>query len=285
MADFEPFFMGCSSGPPDDRRFCIYHPAHGATALGAVLYIHPFAEEMNKSRRMAAMQSRKLASAGYAVLQIDLRGCGDSSGDFGDATWQDWVDDVVRGAHWLSERVDAPLWLWGLRAGCLLVTAAAPLLPRQPHLLLWAPTSSGKQAWQQFMRMKAAADMAGGQAKTVLEALRADLAQGRAVEIAGYTVSSELARGLEQAALDPCGPMPPEGVRLESLDLSTRDDAELSPVARKTLTTWTTAGWNARGQVVRGPAFWQTTEIEDAPELLDATLTALRGPSASNTSP
>jgi len=79
---FEPFFLPASRG----ERFCIFHPAAGALR-GAVLYLHPFAEEMNKSRRMAALQSRMLAARGIAVLQIDLFGCGDSSGDFGDASW------------------------------------------------------------------------------------------------------------------------------------------------------------------------------------------------------
>ncbi|MBK8384562.1 MAG: hypothetical protein IPL11_02315 [Candidatus Accumulibacter sp.] len=41
----------------------------------------------NKSWRIVPLQARALATAGYAVLQIDLMGCGDSSGDFGDATW------------------------------------------------------------------------------------------------------------------------------------------------------------------------------------------------------
>ncbi len=68
---------------------------------GAVVYVHPFAEEMNKSRRMAALQSRALAAAGFAVLQIDLLGCGDSSGDFGDASWDEWIDDVLLAVRWL----------------------------------------------------------------------------------------------------------------------------------------------------------------------------------------
>ena len=43
--------------------------------------VKAWAEEMNKARRMAALQARLLAENGYAVLQIDLHGCGDSSGD------------------------------------------------------------------------------------------------------------------------------------------------------------------------------------------------------------
>ena len=77
------FFLPATPG----HRFCIYHrPAEGG-AGGGIVYAHPFGEEMNKARRMAALQSRRLAAAGYAVLQIDLFGCGDSSGDFADARW------------------------------------------------------------------------------------------------------------------------------------------------------------------------------------------------------
>ena len=67
---------------PDARggqRFCIHHAAQGPVRRGQVVYVHPFTEEMNKSRRMAALQSRALAGAGFSVLQIDLAGCGDLS--------------------------------------------------------------------------------------------------------------------------------------------------------------------------------------------------------------
>ncbi len=274
-APFTPFFLTVPGDQPS-QRFCIHHPAQGDTVKGAVLYIHPFAEEMNKSRRMAALQSRAMAAAGYTVLQIDLLGCGDSSGDFGDARWQDWVDDVVRGAQWLAERVQAPLWLWGLRVGCLLAVEASRALPMAPRFMFWAPTPSGKQVLQQFLRLKAAGDLASGKAKAVMDGLRTDLAQGRPVEIAGYRLSPALAAGLEPSGLVP----PPVGqgstAHIAWLELSTRDDADLSPVASKTLRTWQQAGWlTARGHVVPGPAFWQTTEIEDAPALVAATIAAL----------
>jgi alpha/beta superfamily hydrolase len=72
---------------PDGPRYCQLHAPQGGPLQGLILCIHPFAEEMNKSRRMAALQSRALAEAGYTVLQIDLHGCGDSAGDFGEASW------------------------------------------------------------------------------------------------------------------------------------------------------------------------------------------------------
>ena len=73
-----PFFLRFTAG----NRFCLLH-ATDRRAVGAVLYVHPLAEEMNKSRRMAALQARALAASGWVVLQVDLFGCGDSDGDFG----------------------------------------------------------------------------------------------------------------------------------------------------------------------------------------------------------
>ena len=197
------------------QRFCLFYPAecgqNGGAIRGLVLYVHPFAEEMNKARRMAALQARALAQVGYSVLQIDLSGCGDSSGDFGDATWQSWVSDVVQGCHWLRSQSNiqsaasdnVPLWLWGLRAGCLLAVEASGQLVEACNFLFWQPPSSGKPLLQQFLRLKVAGDMLGGQSKGVMESMRQQLAAGSPVEIAGYMLSSGLAMGLEQAALVP----------------------------------------------------------------------------------
>ena len=264
----------------DGQRFCLYHApmqAGGGGPKGLVVYVHPFAEEMNKSRRMATQQARALAQAGFAVLQIDLLGCGDSSGDFGDATWAAWVADVVRACQWLRERAGdglpsvPPLWLWGLRMGCLLAVEAAQTVPPPCNFLFWSPASSGKQLLQQFLRLKAASDLASGNAKAVMEQLRADLAQGLCVEVAGYLLAPALCSGLERAALTPtAGPG-----RVEWLELSSRDDATLSPVAQQGVAAWERAGYAVRSQLVHGPSFWQTTELEDAPALLAATTAAL----------
>ena len=250
---------------------------------GAVLYIHPFAEEMNKSRRMAALQSRALAQAGFAVLQVDLLGCGDSSGDFGDATWPDWVDDVVRAAHWMEQRCattytdqsKAPFWLWGLRSGCLLAAQAAQEIRPDCNFLLWQPPSSGKTLLNQFMRLKVAGDLLGGQGKGVMDQMRKQLAGGQSIEIAGYHLSSGLANGLETALLTP--PPTTDGLspQLVLFEVSARNDASLSPVSATTLERWKLAGFKTSGHIATGPAFWQTTEIEDAPELVAATTAAL----------
>ena len=278
----EAFFLPAGTG----QRFCLFHAAdtpHGMVSRGQVVYVHPFAEEMNKSRRMAALQARALAAAGFDVVQFDLLGCGDSSGDFGDASWDGWVQDVVDACRWLRGRADAqgaatvaapPLWLWGLRAGCLLAAQAARELHEPCNFLFWAPTPSGKLVLQQFMRLKTAADLSSGNAKAVMDGLRADLAQGRPIEVAGYVLAASLANGLEQSRLTP-----PEGGkspgRMVWFELSTRPDANLMPASVKAITEWENASHAVLSHLVNGPSFWQTTEIEDAPALVTATTTAL----------
>ncbi|HSW06815.1 hydrolase 2, exosortase A system-associated [Aquabacterium sp.] len=253
------------------QRLCLYHPGRAGVPRGAVVYVHPFAEEMNKSRRMAAQQARALAEAGFAVLQIDLLGCGDSSGDFGDATWDDWVADVEHASRWLRQRCDAPLWLWGLRAGALVAAAAAQRMDEPCHFLFWQPTPVGAVVLQQFLRLKAAAGLADGGSKAVLNEVRGSLAHGRSVDIAGYALPAALARGLEAATLAP----PRRPGRVVWLEVSNREDATLGPASVNAVERWRLAGCEVHAALVPGPAFWQTVEIEDAPALLTATTAQL----------
>lgn len=253
------------------QRLCIYHPPADGAARGAMVYVHPFAEEMNKARRMAALQSRALAKDGFAVLQIDLLGCGDSSGDFGDATWEDWVEDVLLAQRWLAERHAAPLWLWGLRAGCLLAAEAARRIETPANLLFWQPTPSGKQVLQQFLRLKLAGDMLGGAGKAAMDETKQQLAAGKAVDIAGYTLAPALANGLQLATLNATTAT----ASLVWLEVSSRDECTLLPASEPALKAWRAVAGHVDARAVSGPAFWQTSEIETAPALLAATQAAL----------
>lgn len=269
----DAFFLPVGGGRPG-RRFCLYHPAMQSRVRGTVVYVHPLGEEMNKSRRMAAMQSRALANLGFSVLQIDLRGCGDNDEDFREASWRDWVEDVLLAIRWLQCRHDAPLWLWGLRSGCLVAAEASRDAGVECDFIFWQPALAGKSVLQQFLRLKLAGDMLGGGAKGMMEELRLRLASGQSVEVAGYTMSPELAIGLEQASLEP----PKRALRLEWLELCGRASASFSPAATRTLALWYQSGRSVRSRMVEGPSFWQTSEIEVAPTLVAATCDALLDP-------
>lgn len=272
----EAFFLPAHSG----QRLCLLHRPVGALR-GAVVHVHAFAEEMNKSRRMVAAGARALAAAGYTVLQIDLLGCGDASGELHEARWTDWLDDIDRAVAWLRARdaahAAAPLWLWGHRAGALLAAEALARCETPAHLLLWQPVLQGRSVVQQMLRLKAAAAWQSGDGKGVIDQARADLAAGGAVDIAGYVLTPGLVQSFEQAVLKP--PASPAvgdaGRRLVWLEVS-GSEAALSPAAQAQQARWQAAGWQVHMQAVTGPAFWQTVEIEDAPVLVQATVAALQ---------
>lgn len=268
-----PFEALMLPAPDGGQRFALHHPPAVGQARGAVLYLHPFAEEMNKVRRMAALQSRALAQAGFAVLQIDLLGCGDSSGELADARWSDWVDDALAGARWLCARhPDAPLWFWGARAGGLLAAAAAAQTSPTPGLLLWQPTPNGQTHLQQFLRIKSASQMLSGGTADAAASPKQLLAAGGMVEVAGYPLTAALAQGLAAARLL----APPAPGRIVWLEVSSREGASLSPAAEQWCAAAQAAGHRVDVQVLPGPAFWQTSEIEEAPALVQASVRALQ---------
>jgi exosortase A-associated hydrolase 2 len=250
---------------PLGRRFCLLTRPE-RTARGSILYVHPFAEEMNRSRRMAALAAAAFARRGWSVLQIDLHGCGDSYGDFGDATWQSWLDDVHAAWEWLRGHDAAPAVAWGMRAGALLVTDWIAANSLQPAVLLWQPVLSGRQHLTQFLRLKATGGMLEDtQAGNTLEQLRADLAAGRPIEVAGYAVRAQLARALECSTLAlPARYGSPAGI----VEARPDEGEELSPALGGLVARWRGQGARVDAQRVAGPSFWQTIEIETVPSMI-----------------
>ena len=268
---FEPFFLPAQHG----ERFCIYHPAIGASR-GGVVYVHPFAEEMNKARRMAALQSRALAAAGFAVLQIDLFGCGDSSGDFADASWAAWQQDVALAVQWLSEHATGGITLWGLRLGALLALDAAKHCNPQPGgFVLWQPVLSGDALLTQFMRMRLASEMLSeGSATTGVKDMRATLASGTPLEIAGYTIAPQLTVPMDSLKL--ANLKPPTKV-VHWLEVVSESGRTLSPAAQRVADGWVAGGVQLDIQCVTGPPFWSTVETTECAALIEATTKIFAG--------
>jgi uncharacterized protein len=265
----QAFFLDSVSGATA-KRFVIHHEPLG-TPRGALVAVYPFAEEMNKSRRMIALGARALAHSGYGVLQLDLAGCGDSTGNLVDTRWDTWLDDVAQALDWLEQRYQVPLWLWGTRAGCLVAAAAARRWGRPLNFLFWQPQSSGKQVLQQFLRLKMASQIQHGATKGMTDALQKELAAGRPVDVAGYLLGADIAQGLSSATMVP----PPEGRQMCWFEVTAREPAELLHGSGPVLNTWRSAGFAVQALAVNGPPFWQTLEIEAAPALVSATLAAL----------
>lgn len=267
---FNAFYLPSDSAQ-GGQRFCLHHLAQGGVERGAVLCVPPLAEEMNKSRRMMALQARAMAEAGFEVMQMDLFGCGDSTGEFEDATWEAWIADVQLGMRWLDSTVKAPLWIWGLRGGALLACdAMRGAGSTAARLLLWQPVTNGNAALQQFLRLRTARQaLAGGAHGT--GSPRQQLDREGFLDVAGYRLSSALASGWAAASLQP------PAVASDALWFEVRPNATqgVAPALAAQAQTWRDAGWRVSLSGIDGPAFWQTTEIECVPELIHASVAGM----------
>ncbi|MDQ1921916.1 hydrolase 2, exosortase A system-associated [Massilia pseudoviolaceinigra] len=275
----EPFFLQTDLG----QRFCLFHPPAGPRCHGAVLYVHPFGDEMNKARRMAALQARALAAQGYGVLQLDLYGCGDSSGEFAEARWEIWKDDLAAGCDWLSARLSAPLTLWGLRLGALLALdyAHENTRHRLAQLVLWQPVQNGATFLTQFLRLLTANAMLaeGADAKkpdksTGTAALRTALLGGEMLEVAGYEIAPALAAAIDSRDAAKLAPL---GCPVHWIETSAAPERPLTPAVVRLSDGWREAGVDLYLQQVTCTPFWSTQEIAESPELLAATSALFQG--------
>ncbi len=240
-----------------------------------MLYLHPFAEELNKSRRMVALQVRALAAAGFDVLQIDLFGCGDSSGDFADANWADWLADGQLALDWLREKSRGRLWLWGLRCGALLASDIARRQVSETSLLFWQPVLSGAYVVRDFLRLGVAAELMSGQGKEKLSDMRSQLAAGRTIEVAGYGLSAAMADQLSSVSLA-CG----SGCRSKSvfwLDIGSATQLSPPPAAKAALEQLQAVGTAVCYRAMQGAPFWQSSEIEIVSALIGETVVLMTG--------
>ncbi|MFQ5535278.1 MAG: hydrolase 2, exosortase A system-associated [Sphingomonadales bacterium] len=255
------------------RIFAIYHPPAGCGEdLGDMIFIPPFAEELNRSRHVVARQARAFAERGLGVLVLDLFGTGDSDGDFAQARWEAWRQDVRAAADWLRDRGRNRIGLWGLRLGGLLaMEVASRAAGRFNHILLWQPAQNGKVFLTQFLRIRMAAELARANgAKQGTRELRAMLKAGRTVEVAGYDLAPELASAIDGLTLKPL--VPPNGTKVLWLEVASSAHPELLPGSAQTVADWRSQGASVETAAVVDRPFWTLLETAWAPRLQELTL-------------
>jgi exosortase A-associated hydrolase 2 len=265
----EAFFLPASSG----YRFALLRVPKSGDARKSVIYLHPFAEEMNKSRRMATLQATALVAAGYRVLQLDLKGCGDSSEDFGDATWDDWIDDVSLAYSWMQNRFEGAIYLWGLRLGATLAMEFHQRTRIQPKgFILWAPVLNGETFLTQFLRLRVANERLATSSFTSnpgnTNDLKRELRQGRPVEVAGYALNPRLALPIDSLRLLD---LAPDAVPVSWLEVVSDPQRPLAPAIGRVVDSWRDKGVGVHMQFAAGEPFWATQEIGECPGLIQMT--------------
>lgn len=256
------------------RLFALLSEPEGA-ARGVVVHVHAFAEEMNKSRRMVTLAAQGFVDDGWAVLQFDLSGCGDSSGLFEESSWAHWLEDLGCVLAWCEARFGAGvrIVLWGLRCGALVAGDWLKHAGRQYPLLLWHPVLNGKLHLTQFLRLRVANDMlSDADSRNAMAEMRARLDDGKQVFVAGYALSPVMAEGMNRAVFG----LPAEFAhKLAVFEVNAAAEAELSPATGMAVERWRALGVDVTAERVAGPAFWSTQYIETVPELIDASRRSL----------
>jgi exosortase A-associated hydrolase 2 len=227
-------------------------------AHSSVLFLPPFAEELNKSRRIVASQARSLAAAGFNVMLLDLTGCGDAGGDFVDASWEIWLQDASFAAQTLTALGTGPLMLWGLRLGALLACELSQSRSDIDKLVLWQPVLNGEHQIDQFLRLRTAASVLNSSVTFDRKSLWNQLRSGHSLEIAGYELSPEMALEIAKARLNDFNP----GCLVKWLEIGNSPNGSLSVASENVATHWREQGFGVDTGYVQGEPFWRTVDAK-----------------------
>lgn len=229
-----------------------------------------FADEMNRTRRTIHLLMNEAAQAGIATINVDLHGTGDSTGEFADCSWDGWLADLGQAAGWLRGQGCSQVTLLGVRAGALLAWALA-LAPATPvrSIVLWQPVLTGRTVITDLLRARALAG-AAGEGRESVAVLREQLRGGRPVEAAGYALSPEMARALDEARISAAaGATCPPVAWFEIID---GPQGAPRPAAERTAAELASAGVDVDLRAVADPPFWATAEVTTGCGAVEATV-------------
>ena len=138
------------------RLYGVHYPARDpASSRSGLILCQAPGHEADLSLRVLVDFARLAAQAGIDVLRFDYTGCGESQGDFEDATVEGWLEDVAAGMRFLRDRtgVDA-VGLLGLRLGGTLAALAAQRQPAVNWVCLWEPIMTPTRYVDELLQMQ-----------------------------------------------------------------------------------------------------------------------------------
>lgn len=255
-------------GEPGHRLFALLRaPDQGTGAC--TLVVPPFAEEMNKSRRIVTEFAQHEREQGRGVLSIDLSGTGDSEGSLEHARIEDWIDELASAVAWSAAkgwRVDSVL---GIRFGAILAAALARRRDLDlARLVFWQPVTSGARMIDQFLRIRVMASRLEDDRHESVAALRGKLQVGESVDVAGYTLSGALCADID--ALDLHGQIASSALPIRWVEVVADSSAPPSPGAQRAVDKARAIGCQVEYTQVAGEPFWMATEIVTNPRLVAA---------------
>jgi exosortase A-associated hydrolase 2 len=260
-----PRFLG-----KEGERFFTLQFSCEASPKAHIVFVPPFAEEMNRCRSLVSTQARSFAAAGYACTIIDFFGTGDSQGQLSDSSLEIWQDNIRLTIETLQREVSAPVTLWGLRLGGLIALHyAAQVSGEIQDIILWQPVNAANVYVTQMLRQRVASLMVRDLPAETTKEIRQRLEEGEQVEIAGYMIGGSLVREIEGidigAMSDLCAG------KIFWLEHVTEAGKEIGVASRRTVERLSQQGGSVEVSTFSDPPIWLIHERDFAPELLTAT--------------
>lgn len=173
--------------------FGVYHPPKAAQARTAgVVLCYPFGQEYMRAHRAFRQMALLLTKAGFHVLRFDYYGTGDSSGEAGDVSLTQWVEDAGAAADELKETAEVQRVAFvGLRLGAAVAALAASKRDDVDQVVLWDPAVRGADYLAEILEERT--DSVGNS--------RSSRTDDGTVGVMGFPVTERLRADLEQLDL------------------------------------------------------------------------------------
>jgi exosortase A-associated hydrolase 2 len=270
--NIEPVFLKSAAG----SILVTAYAKRGSQPSEYVLVVPPFAEEMNKCRRMMSLLAHRLAICGFGAVVVDLFGTGDSEGDFLDARYEDWLNDLETCWRWIKTRSAILTTLVGIRFGGRLSIDFAQRCDDITRVLMWQPVLSGADALSQFLRLRVAANrISRGSGGESVASLRQSLKTGEPVEVAGYELHPALADSIDRLCLTDIELG--QSIKLHWITITADTQRNIPPAVRSALDQLVSTGNFIESTSLCADPFWNTAEITVSDELIAVTTTLISG--------
>lgn len=227
--------------------------------------IHPFAEEKKSSHRTLVELSRELYKNGFPVLMFDLRGCGDSEGDFGSVRLSDWLTDIDMAVNTLNAHVHLlKMGIIGVRLGAYLSSCYTSVHQNISENIWIEPVLNPLDYLRKSLRHKLMKELCtNGTITSNRDNLLQNLQNNTSIDFDGHEIGS----GLYYDLTEDCEKEPIQK-KLESIQKGLMVSVSMNGKETKTVQEIRTLKAELSYDAVRMELFWNKVDDVDSENLI-----------------